>query len=143
MIFAPRWGKNQIRLVATIAASLLYAGSVSAHPHNSVEVIEPPIPEFPEGVIAPGRCDVRFALSNYTEIRVLSVECSDLVFCDSARDSVEEAKLTVIDNDGVEGPGNSRNAVYPLQFAFGIPSENQSNWIAAQPLFSCDQSQMF
>ena len=114
-----------------------------AHPHNTVDIIEPPVPEWPEGVVAPGRCDVRFELSNYTEIKITSAECTDYVFCKAARVAVEQSKLRVVDNSGEEGPGNARNIVYPLEFTFGIPSEGQSKWIAAQPLFPCDRSQMF
>ena len=114
-----------------------------AHPHNSVDIIAPPTPEFPENTVAPGRCEVRFDISQSTEIKIRSAECSDLVFCKPSKDAVQAAKLRVVDNKGEEGPGNARNVLYPLEFTFGVPSPGQLKWIDEQPLFPCDDALMF
>lgn len=126
-------------------AGLLHLGSgmASAHPHNSVDIIAPPAPVFPDNTVAPGRCEVRFDISQYTRINIRRAECSDLVFCKPAKDAVEAAKLKVVDNNGEEGAGNARNVLYPLRFTFGEPSQGQLNWIRAQPLFPCDDALMF
>lgn len=114
-----------------------------AHPHNSVDIIVPPSPVFPDGAAVPGRCDVRFNISNHTQINVESAECSDYIFCKPSRVAVEAASLIVVDNDGEEGVGNAANVVYPLEFTFGVPSQRQHDWISEQPLFQCAQAMMF
>ena len=127
----------------TALASLLVSPPSAAHPHNSVDIIKPPTPSFPEGTVAPGRCDVRFEITDYSKIAVTSAECSDYVFCKAARVAVEDASLRVIDNNGEEGPGIAKNVLYPIEFTFGTPSQGQINWIRSQPLFACDQAMMF
>lgn len=127
-------------LVFTAGAGSL---GVSAHPHNTIDIIQPPQPAFPDGTVAPGRCEVRFEMSNYTKIKVTQADCSDYVFCKPARIAVEGAKLRVMDNKGEEGPGVIKNAVYPIDFIFDPVSDAQLKWIKAQPRFPCDQSMMF
>ncbi|MEL7110995.1 MAG: hypothetical protein AAGL99_17175 [Pseudomonadota bacterium] len=119
------------------------ASSAMAHPHNTVDILEPPAPIFPDDTVAPGRCEVRFEIRNYTDIKVTGAECSDYIFCKPSRVAVEAAKLRVVDNNGEEGPGVAQNIVYPLEFTFGVPSDRQLAWINAQPLFPCDQALMF
>ena len=131
-------------IVSLLAGVLIcVTGTAYAHPHNSVDIIAPPAPVFPNNTVAPGRCEVRFDISEYTSINIRRTECSDLVFCKAAKDAVEAAKLKVVDNNGEEGAGNARNVVYPLRFTFGQPSQGQLNWIRAQPLFPCDDTLMF
>lgn len=120
---------------------LLFLGWVcafgaSAHPHNSLEIIEPPAPVFPQTPF-PGRCDVSFDVEDWTRIMVKTVECSAPIFCASARDAVESSKLRVVDNKGEEGPGIVRNAVYPLTYLLGNSSESQIKWIESRRLFPC------
>ena len=131
-------------IVAMLAGFLhLGSGIACAHPHNSVDIVTPPAPVFPDNTVAPGRCEVHFDISQYTQINIGLAECSDLIFCKSAKDAVEAAELRVVDNDGEEGAGNAKNVVYPLRFTFGKPSQGQLDWIRAQPLFPCDDALMF
>lgn len=135
--------ESALRLIAIAAFVSLGSFVAHAHPHNSIEVISPPTPIFPDDTVAPGRCEVRFEVSDYTKIKVTSAECSDYIYCKPARIAVEGVDLRVIDNDGEEGIGIVKNALYPIDFIFDPPSEAQIKWIKAQPMFPCDQSMMF
>ena len=138
-----RFGMPASILALLAGVLLLGSGMAYAHPHNSVDIIAPPAPVFPDNTVAPGRCEVRFDISEYTTINIRRAECSDLIFCKPAKDAVEAAKLKVVDNNGEEGAGNARNVLYPLRFTFGQPSQGQLTWIRAQPLFPCDDALMF
>ena len=131
--------------IFTVLAGFLYlaSGAAQAHPHNTVDIIAPPAPVFPEDTVVPGRCEVRFDISEYTKIDIRSAECSDLIYCKPSKDAVQKVELRVVDNNGEEGPGNARNQLYPLRFSFGEPSQGQLDWIRAQPLFPCDDALMF
>lgn len=124
------------------ATSAMITPMATAHPHNTVDILQPPAPVFPNETVAPGRCDVRFEVTNYTQISVTAADCTDYIFCRPARIAVEAASLRVVDNNGEEGPGAALNLVYPIEFTFGVPSPGQLAWIKAQPLFACDQSMM-
>lgn len=130
-----RWG-------SILLLGWLIALNAAAHPHNSVEIIEAPVPVFPETPF-PGRCDVSFDIEDSTRIIIRKVECSAQIFCASARDAVENSKLRVIDNDGEEGPGVARNSVYPLEYLFDNPSEDQIKWVKSRKLFLCRADLMF
>ena len=136
--------RKPVSLVALLAG-FLHLGSwgAYAHPHNSVDIITPPAPVFPENTVVPGRCEVRFDISEYTKIKIRSAECSDLIYCKPSKDAVQKVELRVVDNNGEEGPGNARNQLYPFRFPFGEPSQGQLDWIRAQPLFPCDDALMF
>ena len=121
-----------------------FSAPASAHPHNKLDVIVGPQPEFPKDTNTVARCEVRFDVSNYSIVEVKQVKCSHPAFCESARASVAEIIVRVTDNNGEEGPGNIRGAVFPLDYSFEDSGLFDSIYLNLAPMKVCDPAeQMF
>lgn len=98
------------------------AMSADADPANDVRIIDAPVPNYPVFASWFGMqslCEVRFSLYDYGRVVVVdSAQCSSVLFCDSAIESVRNATLQVIDVVGTETPGERTNLLYPLEYAF-------------------------
>lgn len=108
---------------AVIASYLFLSGAAIAAPDeplNSVEVLQPPRPEYPGPAAffgVQGVCEVRFALLDYgVFIDVQNVACSNLIFCKSSTDAVRGSRFKVIDVPSTPHPGERHNIVYPINY---------------------------
>eukprot|EP00035_Acanthoeca_spectabilis_P035024 m.484710 g.484710 ORF g.484710 m.484710 type:complete len:138 (-) comp70079_c0_seq1:24-437(-) len=92
----------------------------SAHPHNHVNVIRPPVPSYPVVAAffgANARCEVNFDLLDYGRTKqIQSVSCSNLLFCSESAKSVREAEFEVIDAPATKRPGRRSDITYPIAF---------------------------
>ena len=97
-------------------------GLAFAHPHNDVEEIRPPQPDFPalaSWLGLSGSCEVVFSVYDYGDTVIVdSARCSSVVFCKAAIQSIRDAELRVIDAADTNKPGIRSNIVYPLEFVY-------------------------
>lgn len=110
--------KVMVGIFAVFAVSSL--SMASAHPHNDVNVIRPPIPSYPVVAAffgASATCEVNFELLDYGRTKQInSVRCSNMLFCSESAKAVREAEFEVIDAPTTKRPGRRSDITYPIDF---------------------------
>jgi len=101
--------------------ALAHEGYFDDHASNDVEIVQPPIAQFPLlpslfGIQA--KCEVEFDLHGCGAAKEFGdTRCTHLAFCDEARRAVDRSKLRVVDVPGAPNPGSRLKMVYPFVFA--------------------------